>query len=430
MKSWALAGGLAGVCLSVSWSAVGAGISVDEMSVRRLGDAFSGGAAESVDASSVWYNPAAITRLGQGQLSGGLIAIPHETRFRGDVFEVGEEHDGSPISGHNKTWTGTEVIPDFYAVLPVTDRLWFGAGVNSPWGTGTKFDRTWIGRYQSIESNLLTINLLTVVGWQATGSLSIGGGLVTEYADGEIKKAIPFGESMASDGFFKGSGDDTAQGFIAGIHYQPAPDWQLGINYRSEIKHKLDGHMQIDGPEGFIYSPEKFDASLKLTIPETVSFSAVHDVFPGWTLKADVTWTRWSRFDELRFQPKNSGKMIKSNDPQVQTMDWHDSWRFALGTEYQLNSAWTVRAGVAYDDSPTPNHTATIDFAVGDYRAVSIGATWDVTADLGIDMALQHTWTTRRTVTDDAAFPWVIVRAHGEVVNRINSLGVGLRWRF
>ena len=57
-----LAGGLlAG--LGFAEGVLANGISVDEMTVRRLGDAFSGGAAETADASAVWYNPAAITCL-------------------------------------------------------------------------------------------------------------------------------------------------------------------------------------------------------------------------------------------------------------------------------------------------------------------------------------------------------------------------------
>ncbi len=48
------------------------GYSVDEQSAKRLGDAFSGGAAEALDASTAFYNPAGLTRLRQTELVLGL----------------------------------------------------------------------------------------------------------------------------------------------------------------------------------------------------------------------------------------------------------------------------------------------------------------------------------------------------------------------
>ena len=413
-------------------AALGNGISVDEMTVRRLGNAFSGGAADTADASAVWYNPAAVTRLQQSQLSGGLVAIPHETRFDGKVVYTSCWDDPScEVGGHNKTWKSTELIPNFYSALPIANDWWFGVGVNSPWGTGTRFDKTWVGRYQSIESELLTVNLLTVLGWQVTDSLSLGAGLVTEYADGKIKKAIL---ATDEDGHFTGGGDDVSIGLTFGVFFQPQPDWQFGINYRSAIKHTLEGNMKVSLPKKMAsftkVTHERVKGRLKLDIPETFSVSAIHALTPQWSIKADATWTRWSRWDKLVFEPRRTGKLIEK--AEVQDMGWHDIWRFALGTEYQLNPSWALRAGIAYDDSPTPNHTATVDFAIDDYRAVSVGATWALSSELSVDMALQHTWTSRRTVHEAVKDPsgQMAITADGEVMNRINSIGIGVRWLF
>ncbi|MTI12987.1 OmpP1/FadL family transporter [Sansalvadorimonas verongulae] len=407
------------------------GISVDEMTVRRLGDAFSGGAADTADASAVWYNPAAITCLQKPQITGGLVAIPHKTRFDGKVVDA---FYGDPVGGHNKTWKDTELIPNVYSAIPVVPGWWFGVGVNSPWGTGTRFDRRWVGRYQSIESELLTVNLLTVLGWQVTDSLSLGGGLVTEYADGKIERAIiPL---FGHDGRFKSNGNDTSMGLIFGVFYQPRLDWQLGINYRSAIRHTLEGDMEVTLPDVHIYEPRiksdhtKLKGRLKLDIPETLSLSAIHSLTPEWRVKADATWTRWSRWDQLVFEPKRPEGLIEK--AEVQPMDWHDTWRFSVGVEYQLTSIWVLRAGIAYDESPTPNHTATVDFAIDDYRAVSVGATWTLNSELSVDMALQHTWSSRRSVHEEVKDPsgQTVIMADGKVTNRINSVGIGIRWLF
>ncbi len=419
-----------------------AGIAVDELSIRRMGDAYSGGAAETEDASTVWYNPAAMVHLPRGEVTAGLGVVPHETEFKGEVKRLPPKsgrkrskkiRQEREVIGVNKNWRAIEAIPSIYMAMPVDEDLWLGAALNSPWGTGTKFNDHWIGRYQSIESNLLTVNLLTMAGWQMNDYVSIGGGLVTEYADGKIVRAVPF---PGADGRFEGTGDDVSFGYIAGLHLQPSYDWQFGVNYRSAIKHKLEGKHKRNGmkvklptgPGSFLQ--EQVPAHLKLTIPETVSLSAIHSLERDWQVKFDATWTRWSRFDQLVFTPKYHTTLI--SEAQVMNMEWHDSWRFALGTEYLLTPKWRVRAGLAYDQSPTPNHTATIDFAVGDYKALSIGGTFDMTPRLSVDLGFQHTLKTERSIHEvvklESELPPVI-RADGKVTNRINSLGASLRWR-
>ena len=41
------------------------------------------------------------------------------------------------------------------------------------------------------------------------------------------------------------------------------------------------------------------DASLDITLPETIDFSVTHQLDDRWTLMAGATYIRWSRFDQL-----------------------------------------------------------------------------------------------------------------------------------
>ncbi len=406
------------------------GIAVDELSVRRLGDAFSGGAAEAADASVVWYNPAGMTRLGPRELSAGLSVIPHKTRFSGAVYFI--DSDGNsvlPVTGHNKAWAGMEWIPDLYTSFQLADDVWLGFSVNSPWGTGTEFDKFWVGRYQSVKSSLLTVNLTSSLAWKVCENISVGMGLMAEYAEGEIQKAVPLPPTgqVEDDSFFKGAGNHNGFGFSLGLLYQPFEVWQFGFLYRGKIRHKLDGNMSLYLQP--VAETEKVKAQLDITIPESYSFSAIHWMTPGWSVKADASLTRWSCFDELVFKPNETGSLI--NRSEVQSMEWHDTWRLALGTEYQLSDCWQIRAGMAYDNASIPNHAVTVDFALDDYRAISVGATYRVNANFEVDLAGQHTWTTRRTIHETVKLnDTPVVRGDGEVTNRINSFGIGILWRF
>ncbi|RMF45890.1 MAG: transporter, partial [Deltaproteobacteria bacterium] len=62
-------------------SAYGAGFAIIEQSVSGLGAAFSGGAAAATDASTVFFNPAGITRIKGQQVVTGLHFIYPQSDF-------------------------------------------------------------------------------------------------------------------------------------------------------------------------------------------------------------------------------------------------------------------------------------------------------------------------------------------------------------
>ena len=62
-------------------SAAGAGYAIVEQSVKRLGTAYAGGTAAADDASTVFYNPAGLTRLPGSQLVAGLHLVFPSARF-------------------------------------------------------------------------------------------------------------------------------------------------------------------------------------------------------------------------------------------------------------------------------------------------------------------------------------------------------------
>ena len=61
---------------------------------------------------------------------------------------------------------------------------------------------------------------------------------------------------------------------------------------------------------------------------------------------ADVTWTNWSRFNQLHadFESGLTGITIPEK--------WHDSFFYAGGVTYTFNDTWKLRGGLAYDETP------------------------------------------------------------------------------
>jgi len=87
-------------------------------------------------------------------------------------------------------------------------------------------------------------------------------------------------------------------------------------------------------------------------LPAVAELGASLEITPKFSLLGEVGYTQWSELRELRvrfanpFQPDN-----------VQLYDWKDTWLVALGARYQPCADWVIRAGVAFDESPTLDAT-------------------------------------------------------------------------
>ena len=74
---------------------------IAEQSASGMGNAFAGGAAVAEDASTVWYNPAGMTRLARAQVvAGGSYIHPTFTAdVKSEVKRIFNELAAAPIGG-------------------------------------------------------------------------------------------------------------------------------------------------------------------------------------------------------------------------------------------------------------------------------------------------------------------------------------------
>ena len=164
------------------------------------------------------------------------------------------------------------------------------------------------------------------------------------------------------DGFARLHGDDWAYGWNAGAIVEPVAGTRLGVAYRSEIDHTLRGdvdftrrrrrHRQlIRGGTGAFTDT---DAELSLTTPASLSFGLHQDLTERVAVMAEAQWTDWSVFDQLTVKFDNPAQ-----PDSVTEEEWQDTWFFALGATFRATDQLTLRAGVAYDQSPVKDEFRT-----------------------------------------------------------------------
>ncbi|MBZ9558197.1 MULTISPECIES: TonB-dependent receptor [unclassified Modicisalibacter] len=416
-----LALAIAAASTVLSGQALAGGFQLNEQSVSAQGSAFAGRTSNVTDASIVFGNPAGMSFLERAQVTGGATYLDVDS----DIDDAsGTTALGTPISpaSNEGDMVPGKTIPFGYFVQPINDHLHFGLGVYAPFGVITDYEDDFEGRYFGNYSDVEVVTVQPTLSIKFSDQFSAGFGITYNHIEGELERATyggPFG-----DGHVKVKGDDDAYGFTFGMMYKPLETTTLGVTYRSDVDYGLEGHLDTDNIYAGGAGPlpdASYDASLDITLPETIDFSVTHEVNDRWTVMAGAALVKWSSFDEL---------VIENDSPlgtRVETQDYEDAWQYAVGTAYQLTPSWVVRAGVAYDESPIRDSVRTVRVPSSDRMIYSLGAGWTPTPDLTIDVA--YTYLKEDTApVDETAATSGSYRADYE--NSAQGFGAQLTYRF
>ena len=401
---------IAGVMIAGSTGSLASGYALIEQSASQQGNAYAGAAAFANDASTIYFNPAGMTRVPR-QLVIGAHWVSTSAEFDGSATDPA----GFPVSGGDGGDAGDDgIVPNLYFSTPLGKGIFVGVGINAPFGLTTEYNDDWKGRYHAIESELKTLNFNPAVAYRINDQFSIGAGVNMQYIDVKLTRKIDQGSLCApilqqlqaaglpgadpalcaglvpqgSDAFAKVEGDNLAGGYNAGLLYEPLPSTRIGLAYRSKIQQGVNGNARFRNTLPQLANFNIFvrtNANAEVDLPQTASLSIYHDLNSQWSVMGDVTWTGWDNFDELRIE-------YESLQPDtVVEENWNDIWRYSLGVDYRYNSAWTFRAGTAYDETPIPDARRRTARIPGEDRIwASLGFGYQATPTLGIDVAYTH----------------------------------------
>jgi long-chain fatty acid transport protein len=183
-------------------------------------------------------------------------------------------------------------------------------------------------------------------------------------------------------------------GWNIGLLYDISDATRLGFAYRSNVEHALTGNVDFTmnaNLQGVLntFAPTLFTdtgISAGVDLPETVSLSLLHTFSPKWKILADVTWTKWSRFDKIVIDFSNP-----IQDSSTTPENWEDVLRYSLGVNYQADDKWTYRAGLALDESPIPSaEDRTARLPGSDRTWLSLGFGYKMSSTSNIDVGYTH----------------------------------------
>ena len=216
------------------WSqgASAGGFALIEQNASGVGNAYAGQAAAAENASTIFFNPSGMTLVPGRQVTGTLNIIRPQTEFTDNGGSRSPANVAAPGGGSNGNDAGGwNYVPNAFMSWQFSDRLWAGIGLTVPFGLKTNYDPTFIGRFQSQKSQLVTYDINPSVAFKVNDWLSLGGGISYQYARLGLDRSFFAGATRAQTV----SLHDGAWGWNAGAMLNLGKDTRVGLTYRSTI---------------------------------------------------------------------------------------------------------------------------------------------------------------------------------------------------
>jgi long-chain fatty acid transport protein len=392
---------LAGVgMLAMSGAVFGSGFALIEQSASGMGNAFAGGAAIADDASTIFFNPAGMSRLDGKQVAVAVHAIKPSAKFT----DTGSTAAALQTKGGNGGDAGSlAFVPNAYFSLEVNPQTRVGLGINAPFGLKTEYDADWVGRFQAIKSEIQTINVNPSVSFDVNDKFTFGVGLSYQHIKGDLTSSVNY-SALASgalgsnlEGVSTISGTDSAWGYNIGALFNIAPNSRVGVAYRSKIKYTLNGTISFaDVPPPMAANPllATGDVTLPISMPDSFSLSGFRQLDEKWEIMADATWTGWSVLQELKIDRTSGVNVLTVQE------NWKNTWRVSAGTSYRYNENWKARVGVAFDQSPVSDTYRTARIPDNDRTWIALGGQYKPAASSAIDFGYAHLFVKDSTIAD------------------------------
>ncbi|MFV7709315.1 outer membrane protein transport protein [Shewanella algae] len=408
MKKQLIAVAIAASFVGATTQVQAAGFQLAESSATGLGRAFAGEAAMADSPAAQGRNPAMLSYLEGRQISAGAIYVMPDVDATGRVsltslsdklpFSVTMNADALDVADN-------AAVPNFYYSNQLNDSWTWGLALNSNYGLSTELPAAHAASIFGNKTAVTTVELNTNIAYRIDEHFTVGAGLRGVYGDGEIGASVP--------GWIEGvraipglpaevtsrlpaagtelkhlEGDDFGYGWQLGASWQINANHRLGIAYHSHVELDLDGQAR-----GLVYTggTAEVEGYLPLELPAFAELASYHQLTDNWAMHASINWTDWSVFNKLvAYFPGEQKPIGGLESDLVKEENFKDNWRFALGTSYQLNNEWLLRAGVALDKTAVDDEYRTITIPDTDRLWFSVGAGYAPSKNLTVDLGLTY----------------------------------------
>lgn len=313
------------------------------------------------DAANVAYNPASITKVdGEAFKVSATYLSPHGEY---DLYDA----DGTKLdSGTNRVHFG--FAPGTYYVKKLNDKDWFGIGAFSRFAMVSEFERDSDVSTNAFLSRLNGVSVTPTFAHKFDDKWSAAVGAEINYVGLTMEKNAMPGPSVPTHT----KGESYALGWNAAANYAFDDKNEIGVVYRSRIKHSMEADFHAyNGPVTL-----SGDAYGEVTLPDSWHIGYNHKFNDKTRVELNAVRTNWSTYDALNINVSGTG-LPNFDKVHASPKNWEDGWRYAIGVEHKLSDKYTLMAGFAYDESSIPYDGGDFMVPTGNRKTYSIGARYN-----------------------------------------------------
>ncbi len=396
--------GLVALMLAATVPAQAAGFLIFEQGTKAMGmaGAFT---AQADDPSALFHNAAGIAFQNKRDFYLGGTLVTGQADFDG----------AAPFPGPGvteQTEKLQEMVPHFYWVEPINDRLSFGLGLNAPFGLSVEWKNKdeFTGRFISTLSSLTAIDLNPTIGWKASDNFGIGIGVIARFSEVELKRnflaqppLVPTPLEIAKTDLT--GGFDQGYGFNIGLLHKYNNSFHWGFQYRSKLEIEYDGELVLDqiptgiapidaAIAGVLPFGQPIGGAVAVEFPDIASLGLGFATSASSWLEFDINWTGWSTFDSL---------VIAIDSPVLPDLElqqeWDDVFQYRIGFRFNSSPKSQWRFGYIYDETPQPERTVSPVLPDSNRNDFTFGYGY-MGQKFNFDLALMYVKFDDRTVTE------------------------------
>ncbi len=362
---------MAGLLAVLAWnvsalkvSANGFGLPDQDAFATARGEAF---VATADNASAIYYNPAGITQLTNSNFRGGVYGVYFQPSYT--------PPNSAPNHGH--TYDSSDnfaAIPQFFFTYRTKNSPFsFGLGVYAPYGGNMSWPQDTGFRSVALSGSLKYITINPVVALKILPSLSLGGGVMVNYAKLSLYQGL-LPTATPKTNFFNFRGDGWSAGYNVGLLWQPVEIISFGATFRSSANMHFQGNTDFQLQPRPYYNRAQREAAAEFTFPLTTVVGVSYRPTPKWNLEVDANYTGWNSFGTTSIEqsPPPVKNPFQQNIPVK--LGWQDSWMYEFGVTRYFDHGWHVSGGYVFNENSVPNKYYTPLAADMDRDFFSLGA--------------------------------------------------------
>ena len=457
----------------LSVDAHAAGYYTSDVGVRAFsrGGAYVAGAN---DLLALWYNPAALTRLGDGMVTIDIAAVSQSAFFDrkdypGEGAETGQVGSGDFADLNNPAIENS--APAY--PIPHMGAAWnfglkntvFAIGFYPPYAPDLSYPSDGPQRYTLTDTLIIHTFTGASVAHRLWDRLSIGGGLSWNYlrVEQELAVSVPWvvpgetdmtkltqNEDPRFDVPFTLDGiDNTALGWNLGLLYEPPSNrYAFGFMYQAPVRFSAEGAMSADFSENFFRTDDllgiiatdtarddsvRFDVSM----PRILKFGGLFRPKNNLEIELAAVWEGWSVIDKIQIYDVDLFIPIDQENPlagaagveDITITDditlpagYTDTWSVRLGGEWLFHKMGTLRMGGLWEQGAIPGNQRNVSLMDGTKWGYGIGGTFQAWKRVGFDVGWFQSFIPE-TVINDSAVESIVL--HWETGNIVPGRNVG-----